>query len=120
MESEPPRIHAPRPLEGGDVSAPQVVPTREGYDLWAHTYDEEDNSLIALETRWIRGLLGEVRGLMITDIGCGTGRHALAMAAAGLTSIRPCGSWADRRNSPIQRQAERSGRPAWRISSRSM
>jgi ubiquinone/menaquinone biosynthesis C-methylase UbiE len=65
------------------VSEPLEVPTREGYDLWSEIYDDEDNPLIALETAWIARLLGDVRGLTVADVGCGTGRHAIAMAAAG-------------------------------------
>ena len=65
------------------MSEPLDLPTREGYDLWSQIYDDEDNPLIALETAWITRLLGDVRGLAIADVGCGTGRHALAMAAAG-------------------------------------
>lgn len=69
------------------AAEPQVVPTREGYDLWSAIYDDEDNPLIALETARVRTLLGDVRGLTIADIGCGTGRHALGMAAAGARVI---------------------------------
>src|SRR5262249_22340228 len=76
-----------RPITAETVSAPQVVPTREGYDRWAPIYDEENNPLIVLETRRFRRLLGDVRGLLVADIGCGTGRHALAMAEAGATVI---------------------------------
>src|SRR4030095_421245 len=57
--------------------------TREGYDLWSQIYDDEDNPLIALETAWVTRLLGDVRGLAVADVGCGTGRHAIAMAVAG-------------------------------------
>lgn len=64
-------------------AAPAILPTREGYDLWATIYDAEDNPLIALETAEMSRLLGEVRGLAAADIGCGTGRHALALAMAG-------------------------------------
>jgi malonyl-CoA O-methyltransferase len=60
-----------------------VLPTREGYDRWAYIYDDEDNPLIALEEPHVAGLLGEVRGLSVADIGCGTGRHAVRLAAAG-------------------------------------
>jgi len=59
------------------------VPAREGYDLWSSIYDNEDNPLIALEEGLVRGLLGDVRDMPVADIGCGTGRHALAMAEAG-------------------------------------
>jgi hypothetical protein len=61
------------------VSEPLDLPTREGYDLWSQIYDDEDNPLIALETAWITRLLGDVRGLAVADVGCGTERHALAI-----------------------------------------
>lgn len=60
----------------------EILPVREGYDRWAEIYDDEDNPLIVLEEPCVAGLLGEVRGLRIADIGCGTGRHALRLAAA--------------------------------------
>lgn len=60
-----------------------VLPAREGYERWAEIYDTEDNPLIALEEPLVTTLLGEVRGLRVADIGCGTGRHALRLASAG-------------------------------------
>ncbi len=60
-----------------------VLPTREGYDLWAEIYDGEENPLIALEEPEVDRLLGDVAGLEIVDVGCGTGRHALRLAARG-------------------------------------
>jgi ubiquinone/menaquinone biosynthesis C-methylase UbiE len=67
--------------------APAVdrLPTREGYDRWSACYDDEDNPLIALEEPKVAELLGPVSGLRILDLGCGTGRHALRLAAAGAT-----------------------------------
>lgn len=59
------------------------VPTQEGYDRWAAIYDAEGNPLIALEEPVVASLLGETAGLAIADIGCGTGRHALQLAAGG-------------------------------------
>jgi malonyl-CoA O-methyltransferase len=61
----------------------ELLPVREGYDRWATIYDQEDNPLIALEEPCVAEMLGEVRGLRIADIGCGTGRHALRLAQAG-------------------------------------
>jgi malonyl-CoA O-methyltransferase len=61
----------------------EVVPTQLGYDRWAEVYDEEDNPLVVLEERNIGGLIGGVAGLEVVDVGCGTGRHALKLAAAG-------------------------------------
>ena len=60
-----------------------IVPTRAGYDRWAEFYDDEDNPLVLLEERHISLLAGDVAGLAVADIGCGTGRHALRWAAAG-------------------------------------
>ncbi len=59
------------------------VSTRDGYDRWSSIYDDDDNPLVALETPLVEALLGDVTGLAIADIGCGTGRHALRLAAAG-------------------------------------
>ncbi|MBU0637423.1 MAG: methyltransferase domain-containing protein [Planctomycetes bacterium] len=61
----------------------QQLPTQVGYDRWASIYDEEDNPLIALEEPEVARLLGDVRGLTVLDVGCGTGRHALRLAEAG-------------------------------------
>ncbi len=59
------------------------IPTREGYDRWAATYDSYDNGLIALEQPRVRDRLGDVTNLDVLDVGCGTGRHALWMAEHG-------------------------------------
>lgn len=56
---------------------------RDGYDRRASVYDHDGNLLIALEDPAVRRAAGEVRGLDVLDLGCGTGRHALWMAAAG-------------------------------------
>jgi len=61
----------------------EVVPTRSGYDRWAEIYDGEDNPLVLLEEEHFPSLIGDVNGLAVADIGCGTGRHALGWAAAG-------------------------------------
>jgi ubiquinone/menaquinone biosynthesis C-methylase UbiE len=60
-----------------------ILSTKDGYDRWAEIYDGEGNPLIALEEPLVDRLLGDVRGLTIADIGCGTGRHALRLAAGG-------------------------------------
>jgi SAM-dependent methyltransferase len=61
----------------------ELLSTKHGYDLWAAIYDTEDNPLIAIEEPWVDRLLGDVRGLSVADIGCGTGRHAIRLASAG-------------------------------------
>lgn len=67
-----------------DPSPPDPLPyVREGYDRWARVYDHDANPLIGLEDPAVREAAGDVRGLAVLDLGCGTGRHALWMAAAG-------------------------------------
>jgi malonyl-CoA O-methyltransferase len=60
-----------------------VLPTREGYDRWSSSYDTDGNPILALEEPLVERLLGDVRGLTILDVGCGTGRHAVRLASAG-------------------------------------
>jgi len=67
------------PLDSSAV----VLPTRAGYDQWAAYYDTDGNPIIALEEPLVERLLGAVRGLSVLDVGCGTGRHAIRLAAAG-------------------------------------
>ena len=66
---------------------PIVLPTQEGYDRWAEIYDGEGNPLIALEEPEVDRLLGDVSGLDVVDVGCGTGRHALRLAARGASVV---------------------------------
>lgn len=56
---------------------------REGYDRWATVYDHDANPLMALEGSAVQAALGDVAGLAVLDLGCGTGRHALWLASAG-------------------------------------
>ncbi|MEM9456322.1 MAG: class I SAM-dependent methyltransferase [Myxococcota bacterium] len=65
-----------------ESTIPQL-PAREGYDRWAPVYDTYDNPLVALEGPVVHRLVGIPRGLRVADVGCGTGRHALRLAAAG-------------------------------------
>jgi len=56
---------------------------REGYAAWAACYDDDGNPLIPLEGPAMAVLFGQVAGLPVLDLGCGTGRHTLALAIAG-------------------------------------
>jgi malonyl-CoA O-methyltransferase len=71
------------PIENQATREPLHLPTCEGYDSWAAIYDADGNPLIALEAPLVEDLLGEVQGKSILDVGCGTGRHATRLAAAG-------------------------------------
>src|SRR5437588_4055464 len=68
--------------ETGKVSDP-VSSVRGGYDRWAAVYDCDGNPLQGLEGPIVRAAVGDVRGLAVLDLGCGTGRHALWLAEAG-------------------------------------
>ncbi len=56
---------------------------RVGYDRWAPVYDHDANPLLALEGPAMRAIVGDVRGLAVLDLGCGTGRHSAWLASAG-------------------------------------
>ena len=55
----------------------------EGYDKWASTYDQDPNPLIALEEGLTLDMIGDVQGLRVLDLGCGTGRYCVLLARRG-------------------------------------
>jgi ubiquinone/menaquinone biosynthesis C-methylase UbiE len=56
---------------------------QSGYDRWAAVYDHDANPLVNLEEPVVRDRIGHVGGLTVLDLGCGTGRHAIWLAAHG-------------------------------------
>ena len=56
------------------MTAPLPVNPREGYRLWSATWDRDPSAVVALETRVLPPLLGDVRGKRFLDVCCGTGR----------------------------------------------
>ena len=68
---------------GERFEKPGTVAVRDAYDRWAEVYDHDRNPLTALEEPVVRDALGAVRGLRVLDLGCGTGRQALWLAAEG-------------------------------------
>jgi ubiquinone/menaquinone biosynthesis C-methylase UbiE len=63
---------------------PTISPTvQSGYNRWAAVYDHDANPLVNLEEPVVREAVGDVRGLKVLDLGCGTGRHALWLATHG-------------------------------------
>jgi ubiquinone/menaquinone biosynthesis C-methylase UbiE len=65
------------------LSEPKVLPTRDGYDRWAATYDTMGNWLLELAEPEVDRALGDVNGLDVLDVGAGTGRHTLRIAESG-------------------------------------
>jgi ubiquinone/menaquinone biosynthesis C-methylase UbiE len=54
--------------------AATILPAQEAYTLWASTYDETPNPLIALEERVLAPVMDSFASRDIVDVGCGTGR----------------------------------------------
>lgn len=50
------------------------VPALEGHRLWASTYDNGLNPVVALEGRMLANLLRPIDGQYFVDVACGTGR----------------------------------------------
>ena len=65
------------------MESAEELSVRDGYAAWAPWYDGDGNPLIALEGPEVRRRLGPLAGRTALDLGCGTGRHALMMAAEG-------------------------------------
>jgi ubiquinone/menaquinone biosynthesis C-methylase UbiE len=79
------RRRSPRVLEILRMLTDALTAVQSGYDRWAAVYDHDGNPLLGLETPAVQAAVGDVRGLNILDLGCGTGRHSLWLAAAGAT-----------------------------------
>jgi SAM-dependent methyltransferase len=63
------------------------VDVRQGYDLWAETYDTTPNPVVAMDARHTIKLLAPRADEQILDAGCGTGRNLRAMTAAGSQAV---------------------------------
>jgi len=60
-----------------------ILGVQHGYDRWAAIYDEDANPLQALEQPRFQDACGDVTGLTVLDLGCGTGRHTQWLASRG-------------------------------------
>jgi malonyl-CoA O-methyltransferase len=65
------------------IEAPEELSVLDGYSAWASFYDDDGNPLTALEGPAVARWLGPLEGRRALDLGCGTGRHTVALAAAG-------------------------------------
>ena len=74
-----------------ETSSPASIPTstlllgvKEGYERWAHSYDESPNPVLAREERYIEPLIADVQGKNLLDLACGTGRWLQKALARGV------------------------------------
>ena len=77
-----------KPVVGSILSSePIVLSPRDGYDLWARSWDGDPSPIVALESRTTAPRLGDLRGKRFIEASCGTGRW-LAHAAEGGAQAR--------------------------------
>ena len=62
---------------------PTLTP-REGYRLWASSYDRELNALVALEERCLKPMLPSLASKDVVDLACGTGRWLQYLLSGGV------------------------------------
>ncbi len=62
---------------------PVELSVEAGYAAWASFYDVDGNPLIPLEGPAVLRMVGLIQGRQVLDLGCGTGRHAIALAKLG-------------------------------------
>ena len=60
------------------------VSAREGYALWADTWDATPSPIVALERRALLPWIGELHPRLTIDVGCGTGRWTERLSAIGV------------------------------------
>ncbi len=63
------------------------ISTRDGYDSWAPSYDEQLNQLLEIEQPIVRVIFDGLPIGVALDAACGTGRHASYLASLGHTVI---------------------------------
>ncbi|HVM93428.1 MAG TPA: class I SAM-dependent methyltransferase [Terriglobales bacterium] len=73
------RVSDARPVEDRGV----VVDADEGYERWAHVYDDVPNPLLAREERHLLPALADLRDQSALDLACGTGRWLGLFLARG-------------------------------------
>ena len=69
--------------ELGDGVESRPITTREGYALWAPTYDEPGNQLLEIEEPVVWEILDGLPVGVALDAACGTGRHTVHLASLG-------------------------------------
>lgn len=66
-----------------NTDTPNEVSVQEGYTRWASQYNQDANALIVVEERLALPLLDGISFTHVLDLGAGTGRYAVRLAAQG-------------------------------------
>jgi len=61
----------------------ELVSVLKGHALWAESYDETKNPLLALEERIMEALFPRLGSAFVVDVACGTGRWLKKLLAVG-------------------------------------
>jgi cytosine/adenosine deaminase-related metal-dependent hydrolase len=70
-----------------DAIQTRCLSAQEGYRLWSQVYDSQPNPMLALEERYLEALLPRVADRDVVDLGCGTGRWLVKLAAMSPRSL---------------------------------
>jgi malonyl-CoA O-methyltransferase len=65
----------------------EELPVLAGYAVWAPFYDDDGNPLTAIEGPAVWSWFGPLDGRRVLDLGCGTGRHTMALVEAGAREV---------------------------------
>lgn len=69
-------------------SRPPELDVREAYARWAPAYPRAaDNEMMRLDERAVFGLLPDLAGRTVLDVGCGTGRYRQPLASRGARRV---------------------------------